>query len=88
MNGIELNTRDAKIPTMRSQELADQIYDTLLGNTGLSIHHVGFDMSRLQQWEITHNVIHFEIEGKVYRIVVTQDDPDYFKVNDCTFQEE
>lgn len=64
---------------MNEGELANQIFDTLMGNVGYTPAHVPFDIERVTNWQVGGNEIHFEIDGKVFSVKVTEVNSDFFK---------
>ena len=64
------------------RELTDEIYDTLSGNVGLSVHHIALDPMRITRGEVDarKGKIVFQIDKKdVFEITVKQINPAYFE---------
>lgn len=66
---------------MNTKELTDQIYDTLLGNVGLSKYHIALDTNKItnQFCDAIAGEIELEISGKLYKIKITQEKYNWFK---------
>lgn len=62
------------------EELANQIYDTLTGNVGRSVHHIAFDPAMLEECEVEASLglIRFQIGDEVYEMRIQRINPDYF----------
>lgn len=61
-----------------SKELMDRIYDTLLGNVGLSEFHVAFPTNEVKNQWVNSNLhyMYFEIGKKAYRLVIEEVKPE------------
>jgi hypothetical protein len=53
-------------------ELTDRIYDTLMGNVGMSEHHVVFDPKDIEDCEVDARlgIIRFVIDDEMYEVRV------------------
>ena len=62
------------LPKMSVHELTDQIYDTLMGNVGLTIYHLPFLRDRVRnQWcDGSRGIIEMTISRKKYIITVRE----------------
>lgn len=55
-------------------EVTNQIYDTLMGNVGMSEYHTAFpaELVSEQDCDSTNNVINFTLNGINYRMVIEE----------------
>lgn len=72
-------TLDEIAPDKLLAEVTDRMYDTLMGNVGLSEHHVAFDPAEIQGQEVEAwaGKIRFVTNGgQAFIVTVEQVDPD------------
>lgn len=55
---------------MNEIDVANTIYDTIMGNVGFSEYHVQFPIEAVSNQEISGNIITFEIGGIGYQVTV------------------
>lgn len=57
------------------KEVCDTIFDTLMGNVGMSEFHVPFDLPSVDDAECDSRlgIIKFEMKGKFYKMILTEE---------------
>jgi hypothetical protein len=58
-----------------AKECADQIYDTLMGNVGMSEYHTGFDLDQVedQQVDADKGEISFKYHDRFYKMILMEE---------------
>lgn len=64
-----------------AEELANRIYDTLVGNVGVSKYHVALEPEHIDKCEVTadEGKMFFKIGRRTFKITVKEVNPRYFK---------
>jgi len=70
-----MTKRDVADRIYMLSELTDQIYDTLLGNVGMSEYHVALDINEItnQVCDLVRDEIYIEMGSKTFKIKVTEE---------------
>lgn len=64
------------MPDNEKTEITDQIYDTLMRNTGMSTHHISFKTENVSNCEVNSKLglIRFKYNGNEYMLRLTEDE--------------